>query len=135
MTRYQMFAAGLALLVPMAAQAAGSAHVTINPAPGAPMHEHGTAVLKPSHGGTWVIVHMHGIPHGAHEPMHIHKGECGSINPKPSWALKPVSASGVSKTRVPVSLKRLEAGHYAINLHQSLTHLKVYVACGNIPHK
>ena len=136
MTRYRLLAAALAISMPMAVQASmSSTHILIHPVSGAPVHEHGMAILTPVAGGTEVTVHMYGVPHGAREPMHIHEGKCGALNPKPSWALKPVTASGVSKTRVPVSLKKLEAGHYAINIHQSLTHLTVYVACGNIPHK
>ena len=127
--------AGIALLAwaPIVAQAGTtSLRVSIHPEPGFYVQERGVALLAPVPGGTQVTVHLKGVPEGVSEPMHIHKGLCGNIDPIPAWALNPVNSSGYSKTVIPASLKTLETGPYAINVHQSPQDLPVYVACGNI---
>lgn len=106
--------------------------VAIHPEPGFYEREHGTAVLESEKGGTEVIVHLAGVPRGANEPMHIHQGRCGHINPVPKWPLNSVRSSGVSKTFLKVPLAEIVAGKYAINVHKSEKQMAVYVACGNI---
>lgn len=128
-------AVGVALLawVPLAAQAkVTSLRVSIHPEPGFYVQERGVAVLVPVPGGTQVTVQLKGVPPGVSEPMHIHKGLCGHIDPMPAWALNPVNSSGYSQTVIPTTVEILEAGPYAINVHQSPQDLTVYVACGNI---
>lgn len=106
--------------------------VAIHSEPGFYEHEHGTAVLESQKGGTEVIVHLAGVPNGASEPMHIHQGRCGHINPVPKWPLNPVTQHGVSRTFLKVPLTEIASGKYAINVHKSARQLTVYVACGNI---
>lgn len=107
--------------------------VIIHPEAGFYLHEQGVAVLRPVTGGTEVRVRLSGVPRGATEPLHIHPGHCGHLNPDPAWALAPLDHTGRSITVVPVPLSTLETKPYAINVHKSLDDLAVYVACGNLP--
>lgn len=93
----------------------------------------GVATLTPTTDGkTKVDIVMKGVPDGAVEPTHIHKGPCKTLTPKPSYPLSPVTG-GKSTTVVDVPLSQLQAGTMAINLHQSATAIQTYVACGDIP--
>ncbi len=68
----------------------------------------------------------------ADQPVHIHKGTCDHLDPKPVYPLKTI-INGRSETKVMgVSLSDLLAGTYAINIHKSTTDLKDYVACGDL---
>ena len=125
--------AGLAVAPAGAALAAGphSITVAIHPEPGFYLHESGKAVLTAEGAKTKVVVAIKGVPKGVIEPIHIHQGVCGNLNPVPKWPLTPVQ-NGKSVTVVPVSLDALLKGKYAINVHKSPKDLTVYVACGNI---
>ena len=125
--------AGLAAASVGAALSAGQHRVTvmIHPEPGFYVHESGKAVLTAEGDKTRVVVTLRGEPRGAVEPIHIHEGVCGHINPTPKWGLNPLK-NGRSVTVVPVSLETLLKGKYAINAHKSAKELGVYVACGNI---
>ncbi|MDA8363457.1 MAG: hypothetical protein M0Z84_06455 [Gammaproteobacteria bacterium] len=127
------FFAGLMAASVSAAFAAGPHSVTviIHPEPGFYVRESGKAVLTAEGDKTRVVVTLRGEPKGAVEPIHIHEGVCGHINPKPTWGLN-MLRNGRSVTVVPVSLETLLKGKYAINAHKSPKELTVYVACGNI---
>ncbi|MHB1587530.1 MAG: hypothetical protein ACYCRH_11045 [Acidiferrobacteraceae bacterium] len=132
-TKFMVLVGGCVLaLSALASAAPARVTVAIHPEPGFYEHEHGTAVLESQKGGTEVIVHLAGVPMGASEPMHIHQGRCGHINPVPKWPLNPVTSSGVSKTFLKVPLAEIASGKYVINVHKSAKQLAVYVACGNI---
>lgn len=126
--------AGLAAAPLGAALAAGphSVTVAIHPEPGFYIHESGKAVLTAEGAKTKVVVTLKGVPAGVVQPMHIHEGVCGKLNPVPKWPLVPVNNKGTSTTMVPASLNTLLKGKYAINVHKSAQNIKVYVACGNI---
>ena len=127
------FLAGILAASIGAALSAGPRKLTvaIHPEAGFYVHESGKAVLTAEGNKTRVAVMLRGEPRGAVEPIHIHKGECGHINPKPTWGLNPMR-NGRSVTVIPVSLETLLKGKYAINAHKSPRELGVYVACGNI---
>jgi hypothetical protein len=63
--------------------------------------------------------------------VHIHKGTCANLDPKPTYPLSPV-VNGKSETTVNASLDSLEKGGYAINGHKSAQEAKTYVFCGPI---
>lgn len=125
--------AGLAATSIGAALSAGPSKITvvIHPEAGFYVHESGKAVLTAEGDKTRVVVMLRGEPREAVEPIHIHEGVCGKINPVPKWGLNPLK-HGRSVTVVPVSLETLLKGKYAINAHKSPKELGVYVACGNI---
>jgi hypothetical protein len=64
------------------------------------------------------------------QPVHIHKGTCAQLDPKPAFPLSPV-VNGKSETVVNAPLAELEKG-YAINGHKSAQDIKTYVFCGDI---
>lgn len=93
--------------------------------------ETGTATLMDGTNGLIVKVHMSGGDTVA-QPIHIHKGTCATLDPKPAYPLKTV-ADGQSETTVPkVTIAQLEKSPYAINVHKSTSDIQTYVACGNI---
>ena len=100
----------------------------------APQHgsnESGTVTLGPGgRGKTVVSIDLTGAP-AEPQPAHIHKGTCANLDPAPLYPLSNV-VNGHSRTVVNVSLATLSAGGLAVNVHQSLTDLKDYVACGDL---
>ena len=74
-----------------------------------------------------------GAPASA-QPVHIHKGSCTNLDPKPAFPLSPLTG-GKSETVVNASLDDLEKGGYAINGHKSAQDLKTYVFCGDVASK
>ena len=93
--------------------------------------EHGTARLQAQDGKTRVVLNLQNAPKDTLQPAHIHEGTCDSLSPKPAWPLDPV-VDGKAASTVPVTLKTLRQGPYAINVHRSAEDIKTYVACGNI---
>lgn len=93
--------------------------------------ETGTATLMDGANGLIVKVRMSGGDAVA-QPIHIHKGTCATLDPKPAYPLKTVT-DGQSETTVPkVTIAELEKSPYAINVHKSTSEVQTYVACGNI---
>lgn len=96
--------------------------------------ETGTATLLQSTGNPdELIVHV-STRNGGDEvqPIHIHKGTCEKLDPKPAFPLTAV-INGKSMTKVKgITLAQLEAGSYAINIHKSTKDIAKYVACGNL---
>ena len=92
--------------------------------------QHGTVALKPRGAKTVVEIHLLGAPSSA-EPAHIHEGTCAKLNPAPKYPLTSV-VDGISETTVNATIATLTAGGLAVNVHQSPTDLKDYVACGNL---
>ena len=82
--------------------------------------ETGTATLR-----------MHGAGTGA-QPIHIHEGTCGNLNPAPKYPLHDVVNGGSATTVSGITLAELLKGTYAINVHDARNDLKSYVACANI---
>ncbi|MFN2461083.1 MAG: hypothetical protein ABR591_10410 [Candidatus Velthaea sp.] len=66
------------------------------------------------------------------QPIHIHKGTCEKLDPKPAYPLTTVQ-NGKSETKLKgVKLADLEKGDYAINIHKSTKEVSTYVTCGNL---
>jgi hypothetical protein len=94
--------------------------------------ESGTATLtKAGANQTKVVLEVTGAPSGASQPVHIHKGSCAKLDPKPAYPLSPV-VNGKSETTVTASLDSLAKGGYAINGHKSAQDVATYVFCGDI---
>ena len=94
--------------------------------------ESGTATLtKAGDNETKVVLEVKGGPSGVTQPVHIHKGTCDKLDPKPAYPLSPV-VNGKSETTVKASLDSLEKGGYAINGHKSAQEVSTYVFCGPI---
>jgi hypothetical protein len=94
--------------------------------------ETGTATLtKAGDNQTKVVLEVKGGPAGVSQPVHIHKGTCDKLDPKPAYPLSPV-VNGKSESTVNASLDSLEKGGYAINGHKSAQEASTYVFCGDI---
>ncbi len=93
--------------------------------------ESGTATLTAAGKQTKVSIEITGQPAGVNQPVHIHKGTCDKLDPKPTYPLKPV-VNGKSVSTVKASMDDLMTGGFAINGHKSTKDIKDYVFCGNI---
>jgi hypothetical protein len=97
--------------------------------------ESGFAELTPAGARTDVLVQTTGatggVSGGIPNPVHIHKGTCADLDPKPAYSL-PSLQEGISATTIDVSLDELLEGGYAINVQKSAKEPDVYVACGEI---
>ena len=95
--------------------------------------ESGTAMLRDTKSGLWVMISVSATSELAKgpQPAHIHKGSCTKLDPAPQYPLKNVVA-GKSTTTVPgVTIADLLKTPHAINVHDAKD-LKKYVSCGNI---
>ncbi|MBV8749147.1 MAG: hypothetical protein JO103_05485 [Candidatus Eremiobacteraeota bacterium] len=92
--------------------------------------ENGTAMLHDTAKGVVVTIHIKNAK--GPQPVHIHKGTCAKLDPKPTYGLHNV-VNGMSITTVPgVTVAQLEKSPFAINVHKSLTDIPTYVSCGDI---
>lgn len=111
-------------------QAAGP--VTVPLAPQNNSGESGTATLTEEGTKTKVVVAVNGAPAGVPQPLHVHKGTCAQLDPKPAYGLTTMNG-GKSETTIDVALPALQKGGFAINGHKSAQEAATYVFCGNIP--
>jgi hypothetical protein len=80
-----------------------------------------------------VSVTTNNAPDATAQPIHIHKGTCDTLDPKPTYPLTTLQ-NGVSTTTLKnMTLAQLEDGNFAINIHHSTSDVPTYYACGNIP--
>jgi Cu/Zn superoxide dismutase len=115
---------------PTSGIAADSATVKLSPQNNS--GESGTATLsKSGDKQTKVTLDVSGAPPGVSQPVHIHKGTCDKLDPKPAFPLSPV-VDGKSETTVNAPLDTLQKGGYVINGHKSSKEAATYVFCGNI---
>src|SRR5262245_34193152 len=77
---------------------AGAADVMVKLDPQSNSGESGTATLSDAGGGkTKVTVNVTGQPAGS-QPMHIHKGTCASLDPKPAYPLPALTGGKAEAT-------------------------------------
>jgi hypothetical protein len=119
----------LAILVGLASSVPAADSITVKLVPQSGSGQSGTATLTgQGDKQTKVVLSVSG---GAgSQPVHIHKGTCAQLDPKPAFPLSPV-VNGKSETVVNAPLAELEKG-YAINGHKSAQDIKTYVFCGDI---
>jgi hypothetical protein len=120
-----MVAAGIGL-----ADAAGPVIVQLTPQNNS--GESGTATLTEVGAKTKVVVAVNGAPAGVAQPLHVHKGPCAKLDPKPAYGLTTLT-NGKSETTIDVPLMQLQTGGFAVNGHKSAQEANTYVFCGNIP--
>jgi CHRD domain-containing protein len=93
--------------------------------------ENGTATLTQMGADVKVVIALKGAPATTPQPAHIHDGTCADLK----GVVYPLSnvVNGASTTTVPnVTIDKLLAGKYAINVHESAANLGKYVSCGDI---
>jgi Cu/Zn superoxide dismutase len=110
----------------------GSKSTTASLSPQSNSGESGTATLtRQGDNQTKVVLSVNGAPAGVSQPVHVHKGTCAQLDPKPAYSLSPL-VNGKSETVVNASLDELTKGGYAINGHKSAQEVPTYVFCGNL---
>ncbi|HZS32075.1 MAG TPA: hypothetical protein VFC42_01705 [Methylomirabilota bacterium] len=121
------------IAVALVAVAAPAHALTVQLKPQNSSGESGRATLTDAGSGkTRVTVEVTGQPSGTPQPMHIHKGTCAELDPKPAYGL-PALTNGKSEATVNVPLATLQQDAYAINGHKSAQEVSTYVFCGEIP--
>jgi Cu/Zn superoxide dismutase len=132
LSRMLTVAAVIAMAAAGTARAAGPTTVQLTPQNNS--GESGTATLTEQGTKTKVVVDVKGAPAGVAQPLHVHKGPCAKLDPKPAYGLATLT-NGKSETTIDVPLASLEAGGFAINGHKSAQDVSTYVFCGDIPAK
>lgn len=93
--------------------------------------ESGTATLTQIGSDIRVAISLKGAPQTTPQPAHIHDGTCANLKD----VVYPLTSlvNGESTTTVSnVTVEKLLAGTYAINIHESAANITKYVACGDI---
>jgi hypothetical protein len=80
-----------------------------------------------------VSVTTENAPADTAQPIHIHKGTCDKLDPKPAYPLTTLQKGTSTTTLKDMTVASLETGDYAINIHHSTADVPTYYACGNIP--
>ena len=123
--------AGLAFAMFVEVSAAATLSITIDLHAQNGSGESGTATLTQMGSDVEVAISLKGAPLSTPQPAHIHDGTCANIK----GVVYPLTnvVNGKSKTIVRnVTVGKLLAGTYAINVHESTANLGKYVACGAI---
>ncbi len=123
--------AALVLATSTFALAAGPVKFTLHPQ----NHSGETAdvVMTEAGGNTTVTVTTENGPAGVAQPVHIHKGTCDTLDPKPTYPLTTLIGGKSTTTLKGVTIAQLEGSDFAINVHHSTSDVPTYYACGNIP--
>jgi len=130
----RMLAVAAVLAVSAAGTARAAGPTTVKLEPQNSSGESGTATLTEQGSKTKVSVDVKGGQAGVAQPIHVHKGTCDKLDPKPAYGLTTLT-NGKSETTIDVPLSTLEKGGFAINGHKSAQDVKTYVFCGNIAAK
>ena len=94
--------------------------------------ETGTITIAPAPGGGSLVT-VTTVGGGADpQPVHVHKGQCVLLDPKPLYPLTTLQDGKSVTTLKDVTPAQLESGDYAINVHKSTKEAAIYYACGNL---
>lgn len=123
--------AALVLATSTFALAAGPVKFTLHPQ----NHSGETGYVTMTQDGDNVVVAVTttNAPDATAQPIHIHKGTCDTLDPKPTYPLTTLQGGTSTTTLKGLTLAQLEDGNYAINIHHSTSDVPTYYACGNIP--
>jgi hypothetical protein len=122
--------AAFVLATSMFALASGPVKFTLHPQNGS--GEIGNVVMTQDGDNVVVDVTTQYAPDAA-QPIHIHKGTCDTLDPKPAYPLVTLQKGTSTTTLKNIQLADLMNGGYAINIHHSTADVPTYYACGNIP--
>ncbi len=93
--------------------------------------ETGTVTFEQVPSGVRVVIKMAGGGNGR-QPVHIHEGVCGNLNPLPKYSLGDIVHGSDMTTISGITIGDLLKGKYAIDVHFSSADIKKYVACADI---
>ena len=113
------------------ALALGPVKITLHPQNNS--GEIGNVVMTQDGDNGVVTVTTQYAPDGVAQPMHIHKGTCDTLDPKPTYPLTTLQGGTSTTTLKDMTLAQLQTGGFAINIHPSTTDVPTYYACGDIP--
>ena len=128
--RFAAATAAFVLATSTFALAAGPVKFTLHPQ----NHSGETAdvVMTQADGNTIVTVTTMNGP-ALPQPIHIHKGTCDTLDPKPAYPLTTVQDGKSTTTLKGMTISQFETSDFAINVHHSTSDVPTYYACGNIP--
>lgn len=93
--------------------------------------ESGCATPHAVMGAMLLGIKVTGEPAGATQPMHIHRGKCGSNGPVVIPLMNVVN--GMSANKIPnAKWRTVNHGGYYINVHESKDNIPHIVSCANI---
>lgn len=95
--------------------------------------EIGNVVMTQDGDNVVVTVTTENAPSGVAQPIHIHKGTCDTLDPKPTYPLQTLQDGKSTTTLKNMQLSDLTTGGFAVNIHHSTSDVPTYYACGNIP--
>ena len=123
--------AALVLATSTLALAAGPVKFTLHPQ----NHSGETGHVTMTQEGPNVVVAVttENAPAGVAQPMHIHKGTCDNLDPKPTYPLATLQGGTSTTTLKNMTLAQLQTGGFAVNIHHSTSDIPTYYACGAIP--
>jgi hypothetical protein len=123
--------AALVLATSTFALAAGPVKFTLHPQ----NHSGETGYVTMTQDGDNVVVAVTttNAPDATAQPIHIHKGTCDTLDPKPAYPLTTLQGGTSMTTLKGMTLAQLQNGDFAINIHHSTSDVPTYYACGNIP--
>jgi hypothetical protein len=123
--------AALILATSTFALAAGPVKFALNPQNKS--GETGAVTMTQDGANVVVAVTTTGAPEATAQPIHIHKGTCATLDPKPLYPLTTLQGGTSTTTLKDMTLAQLQTGDYAINIHHSTSDVPTYYACGDIP--
>jgi hypothetical protein len=123
--------AALVLATSTFAMAAGPVKFTLHPQNHS--GEVGNVTMTQDGSDVVVAVTTDNAPAATAQPIHIHKGTCDTLDPKPTYPLTTLQNGTSTTTLKNMTVAQLEDGNYAINIHHSTADVPTYYACGNIP--
>jgi hypothetical protein len=134
MSSLRIAAATAALVLATSTFALAAAPVKFTLHPQNHSGETAEVVMTEADGNTIVTVTTQNGPgESVAQPIHIHKGTCDTLDPKPTYPLTTLQAGKSTTTLKGMTISQLENSDYAINVHHSTADVPTYYACGNIP--
>jgi hypothetical protein len=94
--------------------------------------EAGTITIAPAPGGGSLVTVVTTGQGADPQPVHVHKGPCLVIDPKPAYPLATLEKGKSVTTLKGVTPAQLTDGSYAINVHKSTKEGGIYVACATL---
>jgi hypothetical protein len=95
--------------------------------------ETGTVTIAPTADGKGSVVTIVTKGQGTDpQPVHVHKGPCAKLDPKPAYPLKTLQEGKSETTLADVPVSQLTNGDFSVNVHKSTADVNTYVACGDL---
>jgi hypothetical protein len=100
-----------------------------------PLHgsnERGTATIAQRGSGLIVTIVVTGVPSGATQFAHFHRGTCEHIAASTVYELEPIRNGRSTTHLTDIGFEALVHGEYSIVVHQTTSHDSPHVACATV---